>query len=135
MALPLVMISTLLLIFLVTAAETGNSLQNNPFIFRCFTDCSRYGCKKIKDVRENCPGGIVYGVCGCCLQCAKREGEDCGGYKNLKGTCDEDLYCHVKKKRMSKYAVGKCKKSYLINEKTMILVISDFKLLRNHKFV
>ncbi len=129
MALSLVIISTLLLILLVLNAETSNSLQNTQFMFRCFSDCSRYGCRKAKDIRDSCPGGTVYGVCGCCLQCAKLEGEECGGYKNMKGTCDEGLFCHIKKKRIAKYAVGKCRSEFSFSLFTSIISYSNSKRL------
>lgn len=110
MALPLVIISTLLLICLPLDVQASNSLQNYHFSFKCSSDCSRYGCRKAKEMRDSCPGGTVYGVCGCCLQCAKLEGNECGGYRNMKGTCDEGLFCHVRKRRVSKFSTGRCKR-------------------------
>ncbi|XP_065059750.1 cysteine-rich motor neuron 1 protein-like [Rhopilema esculentum] len=93
--------------------EANNSLKNNRFHFKCNNDCSRYNCRKAKDVRDDCPGGIVYGVCGCCLYCARLEGQECGAYKNAKGVCDVGLYCDVgriRRKKLHKYASGRCKK-------------------------
>ena len=97
--------------------EANNSLKNNRFHFKCNNDCSRYNCRKAKDVRDDCPGGIVYGVCGCCLYCARLEGQECGAYKNAKGVCDVGLYCDVgriRRKKLHKYASGRCKSEYFI---------------------
>ncbi|MCI4394683.1 hypothetical protein PGIGA_G00171500 [Pangasianodon gigas] len=40
-----------------------------------------------------CPGGKVWGVCGCCLECAKVKNEKCGGLYGFSGTCDQGLEC------------------------------------------
>ena len=95
--------------------EANNSFELNRFNFKCYSDCSRYNCKKAKDVRDSCPGGLVYGVCGCCLHCAKQENQECGAFKNAKGICDVGLYCDVwqnRRKRHYKYASGRCKSKY-----------------------
>ena len=113
MALSTFIISMFMLMVLVIIVQASNSLKNNPFIFKCYSDCSRYGCRKAKDVRDNCPGGTVYGVCGCCLRCAKLEGEECGDYKNMKGICDVGLYCHIKKRSLYKFASGICRSKFL----------------------
>ena len=113
MALSTTIISMLMLLVSVIVVQASNSLKNNPFIFKCYSDCSRYGCRKAKDVRDNCPGGTVYGVCGCCLRCAKLEGEECGDYKNMKGICDVGLYCHVKKRSLYKFASGICRSKFV----------------------
>lgn len=113
MALNTFIISMFMLMVLVIIVQASNSLKNNPFIFKCYSDCSRYGCRKAKDVRDNCPGGTVYGVCGCCLRCAKLEGEECGDYKNMKGICDVGLYCHVKKRNLYKFASGICRSKFM----------------------
>lgn len=106
-----VVLSTILMGLVLIEAK--NSL--NRFNFKCYSDCSSYNCKKTKDVRDSCPGGLVYGVCGCCLHCAKQEGQECGAIKNAKGICDVGLYCdvgHIRRKRAHKYASGRCRSEY-----------------------
>ncbi|XP_064085248.1 venom protein 302-like [Macrobrachium nipponense] len=41
----------------------------------------------------NCPYGAVEKQCGCCYECRKGEGEECGGPYNIFGTCAEGLIC------------------------------------------
>ena len=38
-------------------------------------------------------GELTKGVCRCCDECAKAEGEECGGLWGWLGTCAKDLYC------------------------------------------
>jgi len=98
--------------------EATNSYKFKRFNFKCYSDCSRYNCRKTKDVRDSCPGGLVYGVCGCCLQCAKQEGQECGAFKNVKGICDVGLYCdvgHLRRKIFYRYASGRCRRVPKVN--------------------
>ena len=41
----------------------------------------------------NCKGGLAFGVCGCCKECAKIIGEECGGLWGMAGICDDGLAC------------------------------------------
>uniref|UniRef100_A0A224XFC4 Putative venom gland protein n=1 Tax=Megacormus gertschi TaxID=1843536 RepID=A0A224XFC4_9SCOR len=52
--------------------------------------CGTYPCPPTP---ENCPVGIVTGVCNCCFKCAKAENEICGGAWNRKGKCGSGLKC------------------------------------------
>ena len=54
-------------------------------------------------------------MCGCCLICAKVEGEYCGGVWRRLGTCDKGLKCI--KKRPSVF-FGKCGKLHYIQRNT-----------------
>ena len=95
--------------------EVCTAYKFNRFNFKCFSDCSRYNCRKTKDVRDSCPGGLVYGLCGCCLHCAKQEGQECGAFRNAKGICDVGLYCddgHIRRKRVYRFASGRCRSKY-----------------------
>lgn len=40
-----------------------------------------------------CKGGTVLDICGCCKECAKLEGEICGGDWGELGSCDSGLKC------------------------------------------
>ena len=55
----------------------------------------------------NCNGGTVLGICGCCRECAKVEGEACGGHWEEVGRCDSGLTCVVRDGQ-SKADVGTC---------------------------
>ena len=55
--------------------------------------CEEVHCPVRKPKNLNCRGGITRGVCNCCLQCAKLQGESCGGVYNYLGSCDEGLFC------------------------------------------
>jgi len=48
------------------------------------------------------------GYCGCCLECAKKEGEECGGQWGEKGKCGADLICTP---RLTDYATYECMKA------------------------
>ena len=48
---------------------------------------------------------VKSGYCGCCLQCAKAEGEECGGDWEEKGRCASGMAC-----RYSSPSQGKCRK-------------------------
>lgn len=63
--------------------------------------CERIHCSPKSASKLDCKGGVTTGVCGCCPQCAKIEGEKCGGFYNSLGKCDKGLYCemNVKTKR------------------------------------
>ncbi|XP_066962758.1 single insulin-like growth factor-binding domain protein-2 [Macrobrachium rosenbergii] len=41
----------------------------------------------------DCPFGAVERQCGCCYECRKGKGEECGGSYNIFGTCSEELIC------------------------------------------
>ena len=43
-------------------------------------------------------GELTKGVCGCCDECAKAEGQECGGLWGLAGTCAQHLYCDTSKR-------------------------------------
>nr|WP_207290975.1 hypothetical protein [Acinetobacter baumannii]MBO0619166.1 hypothetical protein [Acinetobacter baumannii] len=42
---------------------------------------------------SNCPVGIVLNHCGCCQECGKNEGEECGGPWYTSGKCGTGLKC------------------------------------------
>ncbi|XP_014680369.1 PREDICTED: cysteine-rich motor neuron 1 protein-like isoform X2 [Priapulus caudatus] len=42
----------------------------------------------------NCTGGTVRDPCKCCMECAKVEGESCGGLHGTLGECDKGLSCN-----------------------------------------
>ena len=68
----------------------------------------------------------MYGVCGCCLQCAKQEGQECGAFKNVKGICDVGLYCdvgHLRRKIFYRYASGRCRSKYKYANKCPLLLL------------
>lgn len=56
-------------------------------------DCGLLPCPKTD--LNNCKGGLTYGYCNCCKQCAKVEGEECGGVHDHFGKCDGGLKCTV----------------------------------------
>lgn len=47
-----------------------------------------------------CSYGLTKAPCGCCDECAKGLGEDCGGEWGFSGRCAEGLECEVEKKEM-----------------------------------
>ncbi|CAH1119793.1 unnamed protein product [Phaedon cochleariae] len=55
--------------------------------------CDRRECEIVNEV--DCPGlGIVvWDPCECCQECAKTEGEPCGGDLGFSGTCEPGLTC------------------------------------------
>ncbi|KAG5275571.1 hypothetical protein AALO_G00121860 [Alosa alosa] len=63
------------------------------FVTTCQTllciPCHKVTCKD----PEDCKGGLVRSICGCCNVCAKVKGEDCGGQLDLRGICDQGLKC------------------------------------------
>jgi len=62
----------------------------------CSTDYDYYTqCASCMPVSpsECLSGELTKGVCGCCDECAKAEGEECGGLWGLAGTCAKNLYC------------------------------------------
>ena len=52
--------------------------------------CSDYG---------KCSGGLTHDHCGCCIVCAKQEGESCAGSFGAEGFCDVGLKCTVPEKK------------------------------------
>ena len=48
-------------------------------------------------------GELVKGVCGCCDECAKAEGEECGGMWGLAGSCAHNLYCDTSYQEYDEY--------------------------------
>ena len=67
-------------------------------------------CSEVKcPTPKNCKGGTVLGSCNCCLECAKVEGETCGGSWDMAGRCDSGLRCSILDWRPEKHGVGTCK--------------------------
>jgi len=56
----------------------------------CFGPCNSEDCPEVQ-----CAEGVGkrWDVCGCCMECAKAEGETCGGLWDTNGYCDEGLTC------------------------------------------
>merc|ERR1712240_309948 len=51
-------------------------------------------CQECSPVPDYCSTGqTVLDPCGCCEECAKGEGDECGGLFGLYGTCADDLAC------------------------------------------
>ena len=46
---------------------------------------------------------VKSGYCGCCLECAKDEGEQCGGEWGEKGKCGSGLICEPSLTNLSNY--------------------------------
>ncbi|KAB0792125.1 hypothetical protein PPYR_14086 [Photinus pyralis] len=63
----------------------------------CFTVptcvCDRRECEIIDEF--DCPGlgVVVWDPCKCCEECARTEGEPCGGDQGFSGTCEPGLSC------------------------------------------
>ncbi|XP_022904305.1 insulin-like growth factor-binding protein 7 [Onthophagus taurus] len=55
--------------------------------------CDRRECEIVNEV--DCPGQgiVVWDPCKCCQECAKTEGEPCGGELGFSGTCEPGLSC------------------------------------------
>ncbi|XP_019615429.1 PREDICTED: uncharacterized protein LOC109463154 [Branchiostoma belcheri] len=51
------------------------------------------------DIRGKCLGDVLKDPCDCCEECAKTEGETCGGKRHKLGTCMEGLHCETKRGR------------------------------------
>ncbi|KAK8733120.1 hypothetical protein OTU49_006769 [Cherax quadricarinatus] len=74
-----------------------------PLLFLCFlfTIVSVYGltCWPCQGVvcpsidTYDCPSGVVKSGCECCHECAKEQGEKCGGSFDVFGKCAEGLVC------------------------------------------
>merc|ERR1719481_606728 len=51
-------------------------------------------CQECPPIPDYCSTGqTVLDPCGCCEECAKGEGDECGGLFGLYGTCADDLEC------------------------------------------
>ncbi|KAL1516939.1 hypothetical protein ABEB36_000768 [Hypothenemus hampei] len=55
--------------------------------------CDKRECEIVNEV--DCPGlgVVVWDPCKCCQECAKTEGEPCGGDLGFSGTCEPGLSC------------------------------------------
>ncbi|CAL4160774.1 unnamed protein product, partial [Meganyctiphanes norvegica] len=53
--------------------------------------CTQVKCRP----PENCSYGTVKHPCGCCDECAKGPGEECGGPWGIGGQCSKGHYCLV----------------------------------------
>ena len=90
--------------------------------------CERIYCSPRSASKLDCKGGVTTGVCNCCPQCARVEGEKCGGYYSSLGKCDKGLYCEMvtkgKRKRgqSGREPKGICK----IGRCTFVLCCSQF---------
>ena len=78
----MVMDVTLLLLWVFLGAVSVVSPLTCSFCDR--TDCG---------APLKCKGSVGYDVCGCCPQCAKLEGQKCGGDWGELGFCDTGLRC------------------------------------------
>ena len=76
---------------LVIGLVISDILTMNSAILRCLP-CNRSRCVPLNEL--NCKGGLVKDVCGCCVICAKLNGEKCGGPWHEYGTCDYGLTCY-----------------------------------------
>nr|XP_045612417.1 venom protein 302-like [Procambarus clarkii] len=56
----------------------------------------------------DCPKSVVKSGCKCCHECAKVQGEDCGGSFNVHGQCAEDLSCVEVGKDKITFWRGRC---------------------------
>ena len=75
---------SLVLVFLMSLVGT-NALS-------CY--CQKHlNCPEVETLKKTCKGGLTLDVCGCCEECAKVKGENCGGPWGIDGTCDEGLAC------------------------------------------
>ncbi|KAK4873217.1 hypothetical protein RN001_015246 [Aquatica leii] len=78
--------SGLVFVFLIFIAFCG-----------CFTAptcvCDRRECEIVDGL--DCPGlgVVVWDPCKCCQECARTEGEPCGGDQGFSGTCEPGLSC------------------------------------------
>ena len=54
---------------------------------------------------------VKSGYCGCCLECAKDEGEQCGGEWGEKGKCGSGLICEPSLTNLSNYECMKITKA------------------------
>ncbi|XP_066963268.1 single insulin-like growth factor-binding domain protein-2 [Macrobrachium rosenbergii] len=54
-------------------------------------NCATVKCASPESL--NCQYGAVERQCGCCYECRKGVGEECGGPLNIYGTCAEGLIC------------------------------------------
>ncbi|KAI4897407.1 hypothetical protein NFI96_005672 [Prochilodus magdalenae] len=88
----LILISQVLLVLLLLV-ETN---------WGCCGSCDGVNCPTAQ-----CPGGQVLDVCGCCYECAKQNGEICGGDWDRHGKCDKGLRCM--KHGRSRHREGVCR--------------------------
>ncbi|XP_041469841.1 cysteine-rich motor neuron 1 protein-like [Lytechinus variegatus] len=52
-------------------------------------------CEREKCPTLSCQGGVVEDVCQCCKECAKLDGQSCGGRFKKYGQCDNGLVCEL----------------------------------------
>ena len=79
---------------LLTYIFTATSFNTNVLIQASLCGkCDRSKCQTV----ENCPGDVVLDHCRCCSQCAKSEGEKCGG--QLFDECSRGLVCVISPKK------------------------------------
>lgn len=107
----------LVLVLLMILCASQFALSADKATERCSPKCS-VCYKDDKDCpRVNCsnPGNctsFTRDSCGCCLICAKTEGENCSGLYGAAGFCASNLRCTVPEKRSLKgknNTVGVCK--------------------------
>lgn len=77
-----------------SAAQQLPPPRSSPHIpvLKC-QPCELMHCVPKKASKLKCRGGTTTGICGCCHECAKVEGELCGGDWHYLGKCDAGLYC------------------------------------------
>lgn len=51
--------------------------------------CNVMNCAESGD----CFHGVIYDECQCCKYCLRKQGEKCGGERNIDGVCDRGLTC------------------------------------------
>ena len=100
----MVKLFVLALLIVLHASQFASSLDKDRN--RCSSTCSV--CYK-HNPRLNCPNTtcsnpgncttFTRDSCGCCLICAKLEGESCGGLYGKAGFCASQLRCTVSEKR------------------------------------
>ena len=79
------------------------------FLFQQSTSFSCLWCDRTNTTRcnndpkpEDCKSGeLAWDICSCCKQCARAEGEKCGG--GFSGHCASNFYCHFNKDEDGEY--------------------------------
>lgn len=111
------MVKLFVLVLLMILHTSQLALSEDKDRQRCSRNCTL--CHKDS---PNCPGitcshpgnctTLTPDSCGCCLICAKLEGESCGGLYGAEGFCEKRLRCSVSENRALSgkiSAIGVCK--------------------------
>ena len=107
----------LALLMVLHASQFASSLDKGrehcaPTCSVCYKHNPRLNCPNVTCPNPGNCTSFTRDSCGCCLICAKLDGESCGGLHGKAGFCANQLRCNVSEKRAlagKTRTVGVCK--------------------------